>query len=390
MLPAPDDLSSLEAALVGLITTPSVNPAYDPESVGEIGVLRRVAEMAENAGLDVEYQEALPERPNLIIGVAPQDGKDRASQTILIEVHADTVALRSGESVPGVEVRDGWVYGRGACDVKGSLVAALAAVHHLNQARTLKHSNVRLLCAVDEEYLFRGILSYLDSNPVPDYAIVCEPTELNIVYSHSGVLRFEIAFHGEEAHSSQIGEGKNAIRAAVKAVTSLEEWYATNYPGDEHGMSALTVTIIRGGSAINITPGTCTIAVDVRVHPNISADKVFREIKTFVSSLELNGVRAEVSQPSVADNGMPYRENAVLPEIGHRVAPKGSEVITVAFGTDASKLQRRGADCIVFGPGSIRDAHSDNERVHLEDVRVAAQTMVRIIEELDSQSMEAK
>ncbi len=266
--------------------------------------------------------------------------------------------------------------GRGACDVKGALTATLLALQEL-AADPPRHVDVALLGAIDEEFRFRGITAHLASHPAPDAAVVLEPTGLEVVGSHNGVLRLEVTVHGEAGHTSMPAQGRNAIADAAVVIDDLHRW-ADGTPG---APAVVTVTTIQGGQAINIVPDHCVLGVDVRVAPLDDPGVLLAVVRDRLASLD--GIHAEVSEVLLSDGGM--HTPAESPFALAALAAAGRDaLVAVPYGTDGSKLARAGVPTVVFGPGSIADAHTDHEWVDLRDVETAAKTLVALVRALDA------
>ncbi len=355
-----------------LIETPSVNPTYDPASPGEDAVGSVIADLASALGLEVAPRRGARRAPQRARRpsrtAAPDHAPDRG--------HLDTVGLPAGQDRPIAAVDGTVVRGRGACDVKGALTATLLALQEL-AADPPRHVDVALLGAIDEEYRFRGITAYLASHPAPDAAVVLEPTGLEVVGSHNGVLRLEVVVHGEAAHTSRAGQGRNAIADAAAVIDDLHRWA----DGTSGAPAVVTVTTIRGGQAINIVPDHCVLGVDVRVAPQDDPDVLLAVVRRRLAALP--GIRAEVSDVLLSDGGM--HTAADSPFVVAALAAAGrADLAAVPYGTDGSKLSRAGVPTVVFGPGSIADAHTDHEWVDVRDVVAASAMLVALVRALDA------
>lgn len=365
-------MSSATELLVRLIETPSVNPSYDPASAGEDAVGRVIADHVSALGLEVRRDEVLDGRHNVLAVLRAPERRT----TLLIEGHLDTVGLPAGQHDPTAIVEGTIVRGRGACDVKGALTATLLALEEL-VADPPRHVDVALLGAIDEEHRFRGITAYLAAHPLPDAAVVLEPTGLEVVAAHNGVLRLEILVHGRAGHTSTPGQGRNAIADAATVIADLHGW-ADGTPG---APEVVTVTTIAGGQAINIVPDRCVLGVDVRVAPADDPERLLAVLRDRLAALA--GIRAEVAEVLLSDGGM--RTPPGSPFVAAALAAAGrAEAVAVPYGTDGSKLARRGVPTVVFGPGSIADAHGDDEWVDIRDVGEAARMLVALVRTLDA------
>ena len=366
-----DDLDTARRLLTRFIEIPSVNPADDPESEGESAVTAEIAAYCTAIGMEVTFEDVFPGRPNVeAVLRAPN-----AQGALLFEVHTDTVALPLGEVVPTARSEGNRIYGRGACDVKGGLVAILLALKELSGNRQDLKADVILLGAADEESQFRGVVKYLESPRQIDGAVVIEPTVLRSVIGHSGCVRFTVTVNGRSAHSSRPELGRSAIRDAFTAILALDDWSARR--GKEalvppRKPPQLTVNRITGGRAFNIVPDLCTFDVDIRTVSSDDPQAVLDELGALLERLSATGVRAHISEVVILGWGLEPDPLALINSAAKSALASNGvdpEEEYVTFGTDASKLTRLGdIPSIVLGPGDANQAHTDDEHVELEDV----------------------
>lgn len=373
-------MTAAAALLRSLIEIPSVNPAYDPRSPGEELLARYVGKYCGDLGMAVEFDEVAPGRPNVVATLPAAPSGAGPARTLLFEVHTDTVGLPPGQAAPVAERRGSLLAGRGACDVKGGLAAALLALAELAAGEPLARTTVCLLGAVDEEHEFRGITHHLAHRPLPAAAVVVEPTESRVAAQHSGVLRLRITVTGQAAHSSRPEEGRNAIVDALHVVERLDRWNASQ-PGQK-----LSVNRIAGGTAVNVVAASCHFDVDVRTRPADDPLAVEAEIGEQLTALGAEGVTAEISTRMIADQGLDTPGDARVVRAALAACERlemPTEPVRLGFGSDASKLGRAGVPTVVFGPGSIRQAHADDEWIDLDDVERAARVLAELARRFD-------
>lgn len=358
-----------------LVAINSVNPAY-PGGTSEAGVANAVERRCRDIGLDVIRQPISPGRENVLATLRVPG----ATGTLLFEAHMDTVALAPmGEDGVRPVVRDGRLYGRGACDTKGSLAAMLVACERLLPRRGELRVNVSLLAAVDEEHAFTGVLGFVASDQPATAAVVGEPTDLRVVIAHKGVLRGQIAVHGRAAHSSEPERGRNAIDGMADVLVALRA-HRGQLAGLRHplvGQPVFTVSLIEGGTGINIVPDHCAICYDRRVIPGEDPARILAGLDALLDGVRAHhrGLTIELAPPDLIDDPLEtdgddplvHAASAACVASGLDGTPVG-----VPYGTDASKLRnRRGIPSIVFGPGSIDQAHSPDEYVPLHHLDAA-------------------
>lgn len=376
-------MGSAGELLLDLIGIESVNPTYHPLARGENDLGDAIVGWARARGCDAVERDVVAGRRNVVFRVPSREPRRR----VLIEGHLDTVGLSGPNADIRGRIEDGRVRGRGACDAKGGIAATLLALDEL-VARPPKHTDVLFLGAIDEEHLFRGISAFIADGDLPDAAIVLEPTDLRIVTEHNGVVRIELLVTGRAAHTSRPEDGHNAILDAAELIRVLEHWNAS----DAASLAPLpprilAVTTIAGGTAINVIPDECRVGIDLRIRPDEDPADVLAELERVLASLV--GPSAAVDRVLLTDGGMSTSSSSELVVAAQRAVGLHQlpvEVVRVPYGTDGSKLARAGVPTIVFGPGSIRHAHSDDEWVDLADVERAARVLVDLVHAYDEEA----
>lgn len=361
--------------LCDLIALPSVNPIYDAGSAGEAAVAAYVEAWATGIGLPVERQNVFPGRDNIQVRLQGRQG----APVLLFEAHMDTVGVDGMTEPFAPVIREGRVYGRGACDTKGSLAAMMAAVERLAHDGPELACTVCLLAAVDEETSGKGAAAYVAGNPPAAAAVIGEPTGCRVVNRHNGCVRGEIEVIGRSAHTSVAAEGVNAIEGMADVIVALRA-IDRDIAAGEGGQAAngsLTVSLVTGGTGINVVPERCVASYDRRTVPGQTSDHALDEIDA-----ALDRVRAARPELRIARHA-PWLEGDTLS------TPGESEIVLVAgaacaafglpatpewvpYGSDASKFQAGGIPAVVFGPGSITNAHAIDEQVPVDEVLTAA------------------
>src|SRR5258707_15614200 len=286
-------MTKTEKLLCELIALPSVNPAFLPANspfAGEQGVADFLAAAARRAGLEVEFQPVLPKRSNLLVRLTPSG---KIQQRILLAPHLDT---GGGADVPGTLftpcLKGGRLFGRGACDTKGSVAAMFTALGQLAAGPTRPaHTEIVFVGLIDEECGQIGSRKLAESGFRADLAIVGEPTRLQVVTAHKGVLWLELLTQGKAAHGARPELGKNAVHEMARVVDLLETKYAAHLRRRKHpllGNATVNVGAIHGGNQPNIVPAQCRALVDRRTLPAESDARVLRELETFLAGHKLS------------------------------------------------------------------------------------------------------
>jgi acetylornithine deacetylase/succinyl-diaminopimelate desuccinylase family protein len=383
-------LDAVTRLLSDLVAIPSINPmgrgSTGPEYL-EAGVSHHLEGWFQAKGIAFERQSVSPGRDNLIARYESPKGR----RTLLFDAHQDTVPIDGMIIDPfSPVVEGGRLYGRGACDIKGGLAAMLVAFNRLVRERPSDSASVIMACTVDEEYTHTGSSRLAASNHGADFAIVAEPTLLNIVDRHKGAVRWKIRTRGVACHSSTPGLGENAIYAMSRVVSALEEYadlLANSTPDRVLGPPSFSVGRIEGGISSNVVPDWCEIDVDRRVIPGETASECPGRAREFLAE-KLGDLmsRVEFLPPWVNMPPLvPGRAEPFLPGLLsaiERVGGRVPQVIGVPYGTDAGPLGEAGLPCVVFGPGDITQAHTKEEWVELEQVRLASEMYFEMAKEL--------
>lgn len=380
------DSAEIAGVLQELVAIPSVNPAFGGS--GEAAVADYVKRYFTELEIPYLEQQVEPGRCNIIgmlEGAVP-------GPALLLEAHMDTVQT-AGMTIPPFAgtVRDGRLYGRGACDTKGSLAAMLVALGTLKRSGCALPAAVHLAAVVDEEYRYTGVSALASAISAGELeyagAIVGEPTGLDQVIAHKGCVRFHITAHGKPGHSSEPARGINAIEQMLEAVRCLKEEIEPGYELLRHpllGPPTHCISEITGGLAPNTIPGSCRITLDRRTLPGEEPLAVWTWFRQRFRQLEqeVPGLSLTVEEPFIIDYALDTAAGHPLPQqLGTAVAGYAGErrQLGAAYGTDASKLARAGVPAVVFGPGNIAQAHTDDEWVDLQEVEAAAAALVDLI-----------
>lgn len=375
--------------LKDLIAIPSVNPMGRDVSGSEFFETRVTEYLVQHLQqLDVPFEqvEIAPGRSNVIARL----DSPKAKSTVILDAHQDTVPV-DGMTIPPFEPneRDGKLFGRGSCDVKGGMASMLAAFTRLARERPPEMANVVLSLTCDEEATSIGIYHLTDSwsgkSPAyklcpkaPDVAIVAEPTSLDIVVAHRGATRWKLRTAGRACHSSRPNEGINAIYRMARVVSCLEEfaaWLPTSRPAHPLcGPATLSVGRIEGGSSVNVVPDACTIEIDRRVIPGEDSLAVKQQIETLLQErldFEVLHDAPYCASPPLGDTVNGPLAETLMQSITKVVGAR--KIVGVPYGTHASRFARAGVPSVVFGPGDIAQAHTKDEWIEIVQLDQAAE-----------------
>lgn len=374
-------MTKAENLLRELVALPSVNPAFLPPGhprAGEQRVAEFLAAAARQAGLEIEFQEAAPGRPNLLVRL-PAAGPARSR--VMLAPHLDTVNGTDEQFSP--VVRNGRLYGRGACDTKGSVAAMFTTLCDLAQ-NGVRPRQTEILFAglIDEENAQLGSRALAAGGLRADLAIVGEPTRAKVVTSHKGNLWVEISVSGKSAHGAEPQKGINAIHLMSRAVDALEDEYAVRLRKTRHpvlGFGTVSVGTIEGGAQPNIVPDRCVITIDRRTLPGETEEQVINDLGTFLRKkhikAEVNSLKTGACPPLETQSDLPQVQS-LLRAAGQR-RPLGAN-----YFCDAAILAGSGIPSVVFGPGDISQAHTADEWISLESLDDATAILKQYLTQL--------
>ncbi|MEO8859197.1 MAG: acetylornithine deacetylase [Burkholderiaceae bacterium] len=300
---------------------------------------------------------------------------------VVLSGHSDVVPVdgQAWSSDPFLaEIRDGKLYGRGACDMKGFIAVVLGKAERFAQANLRAPIHVAL--SYDEEagcLGIPGLLADLQRAGIrPDGCIVGEPTSMQLVTAHKGGRIYRCRVHGHAAHSSLTPQGLNAIEYAARMITFIqdlswrEEERGLRVEGLDVPFSTISTNTIAGGNGRNIVPAECEFYFDYRYVPGMAPDAFIEEIRRYVAEqveprMKRRHPAAGVELDCTGDiPALNDDEQGTFTRLA-RSLQRPHASAKVAYGTEAGFFQRAGIPAIVCGPGSIDNAHKPDEFVPL-------------------------
>ncbi len=316
------DRDALEATLLEWL-------AIDSTSGRERAFLEHLESAFREDGWNVERQQVAQDRWNLVID-------DGHPTRLLYSTHIDTVP----PTLP-VKSEEGIIYGRGACDTKGGLLAMWAAAQKLRR-RGLEGIGFLLVVGEEVDHIGARVAEDLELNPTQ--IILCEPTINRVVRAQKGMVRLTLRAQGVAGHSAFPGDGKSAVDPLLDGIERIRRH---RWPTDDIlGPTTINIGVIEGGVAANVFAPSARAEVLFRavapVEPMIDEIKHLAGDELLVEDLIFN-------DPVFFD------------------VPDDLATCTVPFNTDATYLTTLGPVWLV-GPGDIRCAHSDDEQIALDNL----------------------
>jgi acetylornithine deacetylase/succinyl-diaminopimelate desuccinylase-like protein len=354
-----DSVSELAELTSALVRAESVNPSLDPAGSGEAPAVRVVVDWALEQGLPFDVDE-LDGRATVRV-----HGGRGGGRSVMLLGHLDTVGGAAMADPFGGAVRDGCVHGRGAYDMKGGVAAALIAARDFDRERP--EGSIVVACAADEEYASLGAERLVERANLPDYVIVCEPTDERLCVAHRGFAGFEIEVNGRAAHGSRPDLGVDAIAATGVVLTRLEQRAADLLAREPHpllGTPSVHASLISGGQEFSSYPERCLLQGERRTLPGESDDEIAEEVAALASGVDAT-TRLVFSRPALETDSSHELVEAVAEASGSSVREG------VPFWTDGALLAAAGVPTVVFGPRGA-GAHAAEEWVEVDSLATCA------------------
>ncbi len=366
-----------------LVSIPSVNPALERDGAGEAAIAQACAELLEGWGLEATITEPATGRPNVVGRLEGQ------GPTILLNGHLDTVGV-AGMTIDPFEVSfDGnRMYGRGSCDMKAGDAALLATAYRL--AKEGPRPNLVVALTSDEEHASVGMADLVsEGGPDADLAIVCEPTNLSVMPAHKGFVWIRALFRGLAAHGSRPDIGVDAIRHAALYLSALDSYgrelkSRAAHPLLEYG--SVHAGKIQGGTAESVYPDECELLLERRTLPGETPETVVNEFQSVLDMVTANEPTMEACLTMTLER--PGTEVALSHPLVTGLLRSGEafEVEPVVEGmtawVDAAFLNETGIPAVCYGPGSIEQAHTDDEWVDIRQIHSCANVLEHFVRDL--------
>ncbi|HEV2440479.1 MAG TPA: M20 family metallopeptidase [bacterium] len=362
-------------------------PSYGPDHQWEAGVARVLEEFLRREGIAVARQPVVDGRENVL---AALPGRYPGAPLLMLNGHMDTVPPSGSMRYPpfAAEVHDGRLWGRGAVDMKGAVAAMTVALAALRRAGVRPPRPVALAAVIAEEGGNLGTAALGIGGPPADLAVVGEPSGLAIIPAHRGVYRCEVVVHGRAAHGSTPELGVNAIGLAARLIVALDERLPVMWKDQRHpvlGGPSVNIGTIRGGIATNVVPDRCEFTFGKRMVPGDSPERVRADLEAVIAAT-IGAAQAElvgdarfdaVARPPL-DIAADHPLVRTLADAVTTVTGRPAAIGRFQAFTDAAVLQAAGTPAVVFGPGDLALAHTDDEHVPVDALHAAARIYARV------------
>ena len=373
MMTSPRSVEELAQALVRI---PSVNPDGDPgtDRIGEQACAEYLAGFLRELGAETALHEVHPGRPNIVARFPSAAGKPR----LLFAPHTDTVSVAGMSIDPfGGEIRGGKLYGRGASDTKGPMASMLWALRECREILPELTHEIWFAGLMGEEAGQDGAKALAERERFA-FVIVGEPTNLEVVFKHKVDVTARITATGRAAHSSCPERGENAITKLAAGLLALEKALMAHFETVSDpvlGHPTFSIGTIRGGTKFNIVPDHAEAVIDLRLLPsqwkNGEAHDLFEIMRQACPGLQVE----QITGSEALDTDPAHPLVAKLVEIGGR--PAGA-----AWFCDAAIFSAQGIPAVAVGPGSIAQAHTENEFIEVAALEQGAEYFKKFLHNL--------
>jgi acetylornithine deacetylase/succinyl-diaminopimelate desuccinylase family protein len=360
-----------------LVSVPSDTPAGEEQAAAVL------EEFFAQAGVPTLRRQVEGAGVNVIATLPSATGRTG----LLLNGHLDVVPPSSHMPFPpfAATLKDGCMWGRGTVDMKGGLAAMACAMVAIHTSGIPLEQSLALTAVASEERGNLGTAALIREGIQAKWAVVGEATGLALIVAHKGVDRYQVIVEGRAAHESMPELGANAIIQAARIITTLHETLWPQTAERVHpllGPATYNIGTIQGGTSRNMVPDRCMFQISKRWLPGDSSDAIRNEIEEAVKACSrLPGVRASVvREPEFDQVPHPPLEVPVDHPLPHALAATISRLIgraphlgTWGAFTDGALLQSIGIPAVVFGPGDVKLAHTDEEHITLSELTTAAE-----------------
>jgi len=335
------------------------------------------------AGISTTRQPVESMGVNLIASL-PSESDDVG---LLFNGHLDVVPPSSSMPFPPFDatVKEGIMWGRGTADMKGGLAAMACALAAIRAANIPLERTVTLSAVAAEEQGNLGTSALVRDGIQADWAVVGEATGLDLIVAHKGVDRYSVIVEGRSAHESMPELGTNAIMHAAQIITVLNKSLWPRLKERVHpelGMATYNIGTIQGGIRRNMVPDRCVFQIGKRYLPGDSPDAIRAELEEAIATCKAEpDVRVSLVREPEFDR-VPHPPLEIHPKhpLPHvlsataaRVRGETPRVGSWGAFTDGALLQAAGIPAVIFGPGDVSLAHTDEEHIELSEVVAAAE-----------------
>lgn len=355
--------------------------SHKESDTDELTICKFIDSFFKAESIDSELDFVTDSRPNIYARL----GEGAQGKNLMLNGHTDTVPSYNMKNAFQPKLHDGVIYGRGAVDMKGAITAMMIALAAIKRSNIPLQGQLLFTGVIDEEQRCIGAKRIVDQlYPLADYAIVGEPTNLQVMIGHKGMEWIEVTVHGQSSHGSTPEKGINAIRQASKFIQKIEEDLLHDLKKRTDpllGEPTLNIGVIQGGVDPNVIPDSCKINIDRRWVPVESTESMKQDFEKIINDLqtkdatfkadvrrmsEVTGIHVPLSTPS--DHVFVRHLQSGMKELFN----ENVDIGVFQGWSDAAQLSSAGITSVVCGPGDIQYAHANDEQISITEVIKAA------------------
>ena len=353
-----------------LVKIDSRNPSLAADGPGEIACAKALRDVLDGWGFRTEIVEDTPRRASVIARIGGGAGR-----SIILNGHLDTVQVDGMTHAPyAPDIRDGKLWGRGSCDMKGGVAAMCVAAARAHQAGAL-NGEVIVTAVADEEWSSIGTRDVLARGVRANACVVTEPTRMAVAPAHRGFVWFTITLRGKAAHGSRYDIGVDAIRHAAMVLCELdvlEERELTHITHPLLGHASLHASLITGGTAMTTYPDLCVVRIERRTLPGEQPEQVLAQVEAACALVKARrpAFDATIAVDSVREPSDVATSAPIVSAVVNATAAKGAKapIEGVSYWSDAALFNAAGIPTVCYGPGDIALAHGAIEWIPVDEI----------------------
>ena len=361
--------------------------SYQSDRDNEGALAQYLADRLRNNGLQVHDEDVVAGRPNVIVRVP---GRDSSQLPLVINAHMDGAYHLGGWSRDPLE---GWVegdklFGAAASDMKGGLASMVSAIESAAKYKSLPRDLI-LHAVMHHDTVGLGAKYVLASEgPFEGFGICGEPTNMGVVYTHGGAVKFKITVTGKASHISRIEDGVDALSAAVAIYSKIPQIKLTHKNHEVlTELPRVLVGVLNGGIAAGCIAPEASMLGDVRTLPDMTRETVYDDLKKLVDEFAVDGCTYKIKLTAVQKSFVGKKESTLMTALSNSYKKiRGSEIEVItkmptqAFVTDTADMSAIGLEALVFGPGDWK--YLPDEFISIKDMGDAAQIYLNTAYEL--------
>ena len=361
--------------------------SYQTDRDNEGALAQYLADRLRSNGLQVHDEDVVAGRPNVIVRVP---GRDSSQLPLVINAHMDGAYHLGGWSRDPLE---GWVegdklFGAAASDMKGGLASMVSAIESAAKDKSLPRDLI-LHAVMHHDTVGLGAKYVLASEgPFEGFGICGEPTNMGVVYTHGGAVKFKITVTGKASHISRIEDGVDALSAAVAIYSKIPQIKLTHKNHEVlTELPRVLVGVLNGGIAAGCIAPEASMLGDVRTLPDMTRETVYDDLKKLVDEFAVDGCTYKIKLTAVQKSFVGKKESTLMTALSNSYKKvRGSEIEVItkmptqAFVTDTADMSAIGLEALVFGPGDWK--YLPDEFISIKDMGDAAQIYLNTAYEL--------